>query len=124
MKNIFRLFGNVQLRYLFIKKIHLTIQQIFAHVIVSEPVMLKVFTSVIRNKIFKFVRDNNYIETNNQKGFWPGLSGAVEHTELLNYLLNDSRNKQRSSIVVTLIDLKNAFGEYGYECISGYECIT
>ena len=78
--------------------------------IVLEPVMLKVFTSAIRNKIFKFVRDNKYIETNIQKGFWPGLSGTVEHTELLNYLLNHARNKQRS-IIVTLIDLKNAFGE-------------
>ena len=84
--------------------------------IVLEPVMLKVFTSVIRKKIFKFVRDNNYIETNIQKGFWPGLSGTVEHTELLNYLLNDSRNKQRS-IVVTLIDLKNAFGEVHHNLI-------
>ena len=78
--------------------------------IVLEPVMLKVFTSAIRNKIFKFVRDNKYIETNIQKGFWPGLSGTVEHTKLLNYLLNHARNKQRS-IIVTLIDLKNEFGE-------------
>ncbi len=55
--------------------------------IVLEPVMLKVFTSVIRNKIFKFVHDNNYIETNIQKGIWPGLSGTIKHTELLNLFI-------------------------------------
>ena len=37
--------------------------------IALEPVMLKILTSVIRNKIFKFVCDNKYIETNIQKGF-------------------------------------------------------
>ena len=84
--------------------------------IALEPVMLKILTSVIRNKIFKFVRDNKYIETNIQKGFWPGISGTVEHTEMLNYILNDARIKQRS-VTVTLIDLKNAFGEVHHNLI-------
>ena len=78
--------------------------------------MLKVLTSVIRNKIFKFVCENKYIETNIQKGFWPGVSGTVEHTELLNYILNDARIRQRS-VTVTLIDLKNAFGEVHHNLI-------
>ena len=72
--------------------------------------MVKVLTSLLRNRIFEFVRENRYIETKIQKGFWPGISGTIEHTEFLTYLLNHARNKQRS-IIVTLVDLKNAFGE-------------
>ena len=84
--------------------------------ITLEPVMLKVLTSLLRNRIFEFVRENRYIETKIQKGFWPGISGTIEHTELLTYLLNHARNKQRS-IIVTLVDLKNAFGEIHHNLI-------
>ena len=84
--------------------------------ITLEPVMVKVLTSLLRNRIFEFVRENRYIETKIQKGFWPGISGTIEHTEFLTYLLNHARNKQRS-IIVTLVDLKNAFGEIHHNLI-------
>ena len=44
------------------------------------------------------------------------MSGTVEHTELLNYIVNDARIRQRS-VTVTLIDLKNAFGEVHHNLI-------
>ena len=75
-----------------------------------EPVLLKVITSLLRNRIFKFVFENEFIESGIQKGFWPGNSGTIEHTKLLSHIINHARNKQRS-LVVTLIDLKNAFAE-------------
>ena len=75
-----------------------------------EPVLLKVLPSLIRNRIFNFVCSNGFIESEIQKGFWPGISGTTEHTELLSYIINHARIKQRS-LIVTLIDLKNAFGE-------------
>ncbi|CAB4017701.1 Hypothetical predicted protein [Paramuricea clavata] len=81
-----------------------------------EPVLLKVITSLLRNRIFKFVCENEFIESGIQKGFWPGISGTIEHTELLLHLINHARNKQRS-LVVTLIDLKNAFGEVHHKLI-------
>ena len=37
-----------------------------------------------------------------QKGFWSDISGTIEHTETLTYLLV-------TYLVVTLIDLKNEF---------------
>ena len=64
--------------------------------------------------INKFVSESKYIETNLQKGFWNNISGAVEHTELLNYIINHSRKHQRD-LVITLIDLKNAFGEVSHD---------
>lgn len=50
------------------------------------------------------------MEHSMQKGFTPGLSGVFEHTPQMAYLLNKARSKQEA-IVITLIDLKNAFGE-------------
>ena len=81
-----------------------------------EPVLLKVLTSLIRNRIFNFVCSNGFIESGIQKGFWPGISGTIEHTELLSYIINHARTKQRS-LIVTLIDLKNAFGEVHHRLV-------
>ena len=59
---------------------------------------------------------NKYIETNFQKGFTPKMSGTWEHIAQLSYLINQSRKKQRS-ITITLLDLKNAFGEVSHNLI-------
>ena len=84
--------------------------------ITLEPVIVKVLTSPIRNRIYAFLCKIQYVETNIQKGFWIGISGTIEHTELMSHLINHARQKQRS-LVVTLIDLKNAFGEVHHELI-------
>ena len=77
---------------------------------------MKVVTSHIRNNIFTFVVENNYVETNIQKGFWSNISGTNEHTELLTNILKDAKNKQRK-LVVTLSDLKNGFGDVHHNLI-------
>ena len=84
--------------------------------ITLEPVLCKVFTSWMRNRIYKHLCENEYIETNIQKGFWSGISGTIEHTQHLTYLINHARLKQRS-LCVSLIDLKNAFGEVHHDLI-------
>ena len=81
-----------------------------------EPVIAKVFTSLIRNRIYGYISKNNYIDRHIQKGFWQGISGTVEHTELMSYITDHARNKQRS-LVITLLDLRNAFGEVHHELI-------
>ena len=77
---------------------------------------MKVVTSHIRNNIFTFVVENNYVETNIQKGFWSNIPGTNEHTELLTNILKDAKNKQRK-LVVTLSDLKNGFGDVHHNLI-------
>ena len=84
--------------------------------ITLEPVLCKVFTSWMRNRIYKHLCKNEYIETNIQKGFWSGISGTIEHTQHLTYLINHARLKQRS-LCASLIDLKNAFGEVHHDLI-------
>ena len=78
--------------------------------ITLEPVLLKVFTALIRNRLFEFVSKNSFIESDIQKGFWSNISGSVEHLETLTNIMRHSKRKQRQ-LVVTLLDLKNAFGE-------------
>jgi hypothetical protein len=60
--------------------------------------------------MYSFLNANNFIEHNIQKGFTPNLSGTLEHTAQMANIINKARIKQRS-LVITLLDLKNAFGE-------------
>ena len=84
--------------------------------ITLESVPLKVFTSCLRNAIFTFLATNNLIEHNIQKGFTPGVSGTLEHTAQMADIINKARIKQRS-LVISLLDLKNAFGEVHHNLI-------
>ena len=83
--------------------------------ITLDSIPLKVFKSCLRNKIFQFLVDNNYIEHIFQKGFTPKLS--IEHTTQMAHIINNARLKQRS-LIITLLDLKNAFGEVHHNLIS------
>ena len=51
-----------------------------------------------------------------QKGFWPGIDGVSEHTEILTHLIKDAKKHSRS-LIITLLDLKNVFGEVHHELI-------
>ena len=81
-----------------------------------ESVPLKVFTSCLRDCIFSFLEKNKFIETEIQKGFTPKISGVLEHTSMMASIIDKARIKQRS-VVITLIDLKNAFGEVHHNLI-------
>ena len=84
--------------------------------ITLESVPLKVFTSCLRNAIYSFLTSNNFIEHNIQKGFTPNLSGTLEHTAQMADIINKARIRQRP-VVITLLDLKNAFGEVHHNLI-------
>jgi hypothetical protein len=84
--------------------------------ITLETIPLKVFTSCLRSAMFSFLTANNFIEHQIQKGFTPNLSGTLEHTAQKTNIINQARIKQRS-VVITLLDLKNAFGEVHHNLI-------
>ena len=85
--------------------------------ITLQPVMSKIFTVIIKNRIYDYLFQNNFIDLSTQKGFWSSISGTIEHTESLTYLLNNAKNKQ-IGLVVTLVDLQNAFGEVNHNFLS------
>lgn len=66
--------------------------------------------------MYEFVSANNYIDNHIQKGFWPKVDGVTEHTELLSQIILDAKRKSRG-LIVTLLDLKNAFGEVHHDLI-------
>ena len=66
--------------------------------------------------MFSFLTANNFIEHQIQKGFAPNLSGTLEHTAQMTNIINQAKIKQRS-VVITLLDLKNAFGEVHHNLI-------
>ena len=72
--------------------------------ITLQPVLSKVFTSILRNRIHDFCYKNKFIESNLQKGFWDNISGCVEHTKTLTHIINDARKKQKS-LIIALLDL-------------------
>ena len=71
--------------------------------------------------MFTFLQGNNLIEHKIQKGFTPKVSGTFEHTAQMAYIINQARTKQRS-VVITLFDLKNAFGEVHHNLIQSVLC--
>ena len=84
--------------------------------ITLESTPLKVFTSCLRNAVYSFLASNNFVEHNIQKDFTPNLSGTLEHTAQMADIFNKARIRQRS-VVTTLLDLKNAFGEIHHNFI-------
>jgi len=70
----------------------------------------KIFSKVYASSIFEFLSNNKFIDTEYQKGFWRGVDGVLEHTEVLERMLKSAK-KERRNIIVCLLDLKNAFGE-------------
>jgi hypothetical protein len=67
--------------------------------------------------MYSFLTANNFIEHNIQEGFTPNLSGTLEHTAQMANIIKKARIKQRS-LVITLIDLKNAFGEVHHNLVT------
>ena len=84
--------------------------------ITLETVTLKILTSALRYKVCQFLSSKNYIETNIQKGFVNGISGTFEHTCHLAHEINNAR-KSPQSLIVTLLDLSNAFGKVHHNLI-------
>ena len=66
--------------------------------------------------MYRFLNKNNYIENSIQRGFVNGMTGTFEHTAHLAHMIKQAKSKQRS-MVVTLLDLKNAFGEVHHNII-------
>ena len=83
--------------------------------ITLESVRLKIFTSCLRNSIYAFSVKKimwNIVF----KGFTPKISGTLEHTAQMSNIINRARTKQRS-FVITLLDLKYAFGKVHHNLI-------
>ena len=66
--------------------------------------------------MYSFLLENSYAQSHVQKGFIPGLSGTFEHIAAMSHIISQARVKHRS-LTITLLDLKNAFGEVSHDLI-------
>ena len=78
---------------------------------------MKILSSIIRRRLYNFLIKNSYVERDIQKGFWDNVPGTIEHNELLTYMINHARKRQRD-LFITLIDLRNAFGEVHHSLLN------
>ena len=46
---------------------------------ILQPILAKIYSSLVRNRIYNFLIKNGIIEMRMQKGFWKGISGIIEH---------------------------------------------
>ena len=76
----------------------------------------KLFFSVLSYRLTNYMTTNHYIDTTVQKGFLPKVSGCIEHTYLLNEALKDAKRSRRQ-IIVTWVDLANAYGSVPHNLI-------
>ena len=116
-KKSYHRLGKEQSLFLFTRKKSSTDNQDNFRPVTLETVTLKILISALRNKVCQFLTSNNYIETNIQKGFVNGISGTFEQTNHLAYVINNAQKSQRS-LTVTLLDLRNAFGEVHHDLIN------
>jgi len=84
--------------------------------ITLQPVLYKIMATILRKRMFDFLDQNKLIDKKFQKGFWSSVNGVGEHTESLTHVIRDSKRHQRG-LVITLLDLKNAFGEVHHDLI-------
>ena len=52
----------------------------------------------MKRRLFKFLSQNNYLDKKEQKGFWPGIDGVSEHTEMPTHLIKDAKNTREASL--------------------------
>ncbi|HMK58473.1 MAG TPA: reverse transcriptase domain-containing protein, partial [Nitrososphaeraceae archaeon] len=84
--------------------------------ITLQPVAYKILSSILKTRITKFLTSNRLVDESIQKGFWPKSNGVTDHTSILSHIIHDAKRHHRS-VVITLLDLKNAFGEISHKLI-------
>ena len=77
----------------------------------------KMFTSCLHDSLFAFLTTDHFIKHEIQKAFLPELSVTSKHTAEMANIVNTARIKQ-GSVVITSVDLKNAFGEVHHNLVS------
>lgn len=76
----------------------------------------KIVLSVLSDRLQHFLVSNAYIPRKIQKGFLSGIAGCVEHSFMLFEALKEAKEETRQ-IVVTWIDLANAYGSVRHNLI-------
>ena len=72
------------------------------------PTMYKIFSGILNTRLLNVATSLGWISAE-QKGFLPGVRGIQEHTHLLQ-AARDEATRLKKDLVITWLDLTNAFG--------------
>ena len=84
--------------------------------IAITSVIGKIIFSVLSDNLQKYMFQNDYIDREIQKGFLTGITGCLEHSFAIHEALKEAKI-WKTSIVVTWIDLANAYGSVRHKLI-------
>ena len=76
----------------------------------------KLYFALKAERLTQYIVANRYIDESIQKGGIPGVSGCVEHTSLLSQLIREAK-VERKNLVVTWLDIANAYGSIPHSLI-------
>ena len=76
----------------------------------------KLFFSFKAKRLLDYLLGNKYIDTTIQKGGIPDISGCLEHTALLSQLIQEAKAGKKN-LVVTWLDISNAYGSIPHKLI-------
>lgn len=76
----------------------------------------KIYFSCISERLDSFMAKNGFLQRSTQKAFAPGIPGCLEHSFGLFEALREAKQETRQ-IVVTWIDLCNAFGSVRHNLV-------
>lgn len=69
----------------------------------------KIFFSILARRLQRHMLNNSFFDGQNQKGFISQIAGCVEHTSILQAVINDARTHKKE-LCVSWLDFANAFG--------------
>lgn len=69
----------------------------------------KIFFSILARRLQKHMLNNSFFDGQNQKGFISQIAGCVEHTSILQAVINDARSNKKA-LCISWLDFANAFG--------------
>ena len=78
--------------------------------------LAKPYHIIKAERLSKFMVDNKYIDPSVQKGFMANINGCVEHTTLLQEIIQHSR-KNNKTLHISSYDLQDAFGSISHDLI-------
>ena len=81
--------------------------------IALTPCVGKLFSTIIRNRLLKFMLANRYLDRSIQKAFMPATPGCAEHHLKLSTILSDAKQRHRS-LAICWVHLANAYGSVHY----------
>ena len=76
----------------------------------------KLFTIILKNRQFKFMLSNKYLDGSVQKAFMMATPGCLEHQFKLASIIQDARTKHKS-LTVCWLDCGNAYGSVHHSLI-------